>query len=112
MYAAWRRSSAAAWRHGGVKSVYQKNLPADIGCIVPDFQRYFEYIRRIAMKKAIYYFSGTGNSMRAAEKTAMRLGDTEIIFTRNNPTDIPATEIEMSDNKPIFCMKAYTMVLQ
>lgn len=47
------------------------------------------------MKKAIYYFTGTGNSMRAATKIAEQLGDTEIISMRSNPLDVPATDCDI-----------------
>jgi ferredoxin/flavodoxin len=47
------------------------------------------------MKKVIYFFSGTGNSMRAADKIAGRLGDTEIISMRNDPLEVPASDHDM-----------------
>lgn len=47
------------------------------------------------MKNAIYYFSGTGNSLRAAQRIAERLGDTEIISMRNNPEEVSGAEYEM-----------------
>ncbi|MDR2183948.1 MAG: EFR1 family ferrodoxin, partial [Clostridiales bacterium] len=47
------------------------------------------------MKKIIYYFTGTGNSMRAAEKIAMRLKDTEIISMRGNPLETPAANADI-----------------
>lgn len=47
------------------------------------------------MKKVIYYFSGTGNSLRAAVKIAARLGDTEIISMRNDPSKVPATDCDV-----------------
>lgn len=40
----------------------------------------------------IYYFSGTGNSMRAATVIAQGLGNTEIISMRCNPSDVPAAD--------------------
>lgn len=43
----------------------------------------------------IYYFSGTGNSMRAARVIAERLKDTEIISMRTNPKEYPATECDV-----------------
>jgi ferredoxin len=46
------------------------------------------------MKKVIYYFSGTGNSMRAAVRIAAALTDTEIISMRCKPSDVPAIEAE------------------
>ena len=47
------------------------------------------------MKKRIYYFTGTGNSMRAARVIASALGDTEIVSMRMNPEDVPATDCEV-----------------
>ena len=47
------------------------------------------------MKKVIYYFTGTGNSMRAAVKIAARLGDTEIISMRCNPLEVPAADADI-----------------
>ena len=47
------------------------------------------------MKKVIYYFSGTGNSMRAACRIAEALGDTEIISMRCNPSEVPATDADV-----------------
>lgn len=43
------------------------------------------------MNKRIYYFTGTGNSMRAARVIANKLGETELISMRANPDDVPAT---------------------
>lgn len=42
------------------------------------------------MSNVIYYFTGTGNSMRAAIKIAEQLGDTEIISMRCDPLSVPA----------------------
>ena len=47
------------------------------------------------MKRRIYYFSGTGNSMRAARVIASALGDTEIISMRTDPKDYPATDSDV-----------------
>lgn len=47
------------------------------------------------MKRVIYYFTGTGNSMRAARIVAKKLGDTEIISMRCNPEDVPATDCDV-----------------
>lgn len=47
------------------------------------------------MKKVIYYFSGTGNSMRAAARIAAALTDTEIISMRCDPAEVPAEEAEL-----------------
>ncbi len=44
------------------------------------------------MKKVIYYFSGTGNSMRAARVIAESLGDTEIISMRMDPQEVSAED--------------------
>ncbi len=47
------------------------------------------------MKKVIYYFTGTGNSMRAAKVIAARLGDTDIISMRCNPKDVSAIDADI-----------------
>lgn len=47
------------------------------------------------MKKVIYYFTGTGNSMRAARVIAGKIGDCEIISMRCNPKDVPATDCDV-----------------
>ena len=47
------------------------------------------------MKARIYYFTGTGNSMRAARVIAQALGDTEIISMRVNPEEYPATDCDV-----------------
>lgn len=47
------------------------------------------------MRKVIYYFTGTGNSLRAAIKIAQKLGDTTIISMRSNPTKVPATDCDV-----------------
>ena len=47
------------------------------------------------MKGRIYYFTGTGNSMRAARIIARQLGDTEIISMRVNPEEVPATDCDV-----------------
>lgn len=44
------------------------------------------------MKKVIYYFSGTGNSMRAASRIAAALTDTEIVSMRCDPSAVPAAD--------------------
>ena len=46
-------------------------------------------------KHTIYYFTGTGNSLRAAQVIAGELGDTEIISMRCNPEDVPATDSDV-----------------
>ena len=47
------------------------------------------------MKRRIYYFTGTGNSMRAARVIAASIGDTEIVSMRTDPADYPATDCDM-----------------
>ncbi len=47
------------------------------------------------MKKVIYYFSGTGNSMRAAKVIAEELGDTEIISMRMDPAEVSAENMNV-----------------
>jgi ferredoxin len=46
-------------------------------------------------KRTIYYFTGTGNSLRAAQVVAKALGNTEIISMRCNPADVPATDSDV-----------------
>lgn len=46
-------------------------------------------------KRTIYYFSGTGNSLRAAQVVANTLGHTEIISMRCNPADVPAVDSDV-----------------
>ena len=47
------------------------------------------------MKRVIYYFSGTGNSMRAAVKVAENIGGAEIISVRCNPYEVPALDADI-----------------
>lgn len=47
------------------------------------------------MKCRIYYFTGTGNSLRAAEKIAERVGNAELISMRCDPKDVPADDCDM-----------------
>lgn len=47
------------------------------------------------MKRRIYYFTGTGNSMRAARVIAAELGDTEIVSMRCNPQEVSASDCEV-----------------
>ena len=47
------------------------------------------------MKKRIYYFTGTGNSMRAARVIANKLGDVEIVSMRMNPMNVSATDCDV-----------------
>jgi ferredoxin/flavodoxin len=46
-------------------------------------------------KRTIYYFTGTGNSLRAAQVVAKTLGNAEIISMRCNPADVPATDSDV-----------------
>ncbi len=47
------------------------------------------------MKGRIYYFTGTGNSMRAARVIAGSLENTEIVSMRSDPKDYPATDCDV-----------------
>lgn len=47
------------------------------------------------MERRIYYFTGTGNSMRAARVIAERLGNTEIVSMRADPSDYSAKDCEI-----------------
>ncbi len=47
------------------------------------------------MKGRIYYFTGTGNSMRAARVIAKELQNTEIISMRADPADYPAADCDV-----------------
>lgn len=47
------------------------------------------------MKKRIYYFTGTGNSMRAARVIAEKLGDTELVSMRADPAAVPASDCDV-----------------
>lgn len=47
------------------------------------------------MKKIIYYFSGTGNSLRAARIIANEIGGARLVSMRNVPKDVPATDAQM-----------------
>jgi len=47
------------------------------------------------MKKVIYYFSGTGNSMRAAKVIAEKLQDTQIISMRVDPQEVSAENADV-----------------
>lgn len=47
------------------------------------------------MKKTIYYFTGTGNSMRAAIKIADVLGDTDVISMRCSPDEVSAQDCDV-----------------
>ncbi len=47
------------------------------------------------MNKRIYYFTGTGNSMRAARVIAAASGDAEIISMRTDPSEYPASDCDV-----------------
>jgi ferredoxin len=47
------------------------------------------------MKKIIYYFSGTGNSLRAARIIAKKIGGARLINMRNNPLDVSASNADV-----------------
>lgn len=47
------------------------------------------------MENVIYYFSGTGNSMRAAEKIALKLHNTNIISMRSKISEVSALDAEI-----------------
>ena len=47
------------------------------------------------MKKIIYYYSGTGNSMQAAMKIAESIGGAEIVSVRSNPADFSAEDADV-----------------
>lgn len=47
------------------------------------------------MKKVIYYFSGTGNSLRAARVIAEEIGGAKLISMKSNPDNVPASDAEM-----------------
>ena len=47
------------------------------------------------MKKAIYYFSGTGNSLYAAKKIACALGGAELISVRSDPQSVSAEDADV-----------------
>lgn len=46
------------------------------------------------MRNLIYYFTGTGNSMRAAQVIAQELNNTEIISMRTSPSDYSNLDVE------------------
>lgn len=47
------------------------------------------------MRKVIYYFSGTGNSLRAARVIAERIGGAELIDVRCDPAEASAQDAEV-----------------
>lgn len=46
------------------------------------------------MKNRIYYFTGTGNSLRTAMKIAEKMGETELISMKVDPENVPATDCD------------------
>ena len=54
------------------------------------------------MRGRIYYFTGTGNSMRAARVISGRLKDTEIVSMRSDPKDYPATDCICNCNAQFY----------
>ena len=53
------------------------------------------------MKKVIYFFSGTGNSLRAARIIADELKDTGIVNVRNDPSGYSAEDAEVIGFAPL-----------
>lgn len=49
----------------------------------------------ILMEKVIYYFSGTGNSLRAAMKIAERIGGAELVSVRSDPENVSAENADV-----------------
>lgn len=47
------------------------------------------------MEKIIYYFSGTGNSLRTARIIASEIGGAKLFSMRNDPEMVPGTNAEM-----------------
>ncbi len=47
------------------------------------------------MKNVIYYFTGTGNSLRAAIKIGQKLGNTELISMRCDPATVSAADCDV-----------------
>lgn len=47
------------------------------------------------MEKLIYYFSGTGNSLRAARVIAEEIGGAKLISMRSDPGEVPADRAEV-----------------
>lgn len=47
------------------------------------------------MKKIIYYFSGTGNSLYTANKIAQAIGGAELVSVRCNPQDFSAVDADV-----------------
>lgn len=47
------------------------------------------------MKKIIYYFSGTGNSLYTANKIAQAIGGAELVSVRCNPQEVSAADADV-----------------
>lgn len=47
------------------------------------------------MDKMIFYFTGTGNSLRAARIIAREMGGAKLISMQNDPADVSAAEAKM-----------------
>lgn len=47
------------------------------------------------MNKVIYYFSGTGDSLRAARIIAQKIGGAKLFSMRSDPADVPAEKAEI-----------------
>lgn len=47
------------------------------------------------IKKIIYYFSGTGNSLRTARIIATEIGGARLLSMGNLPENVPATDAEI-----------------
>jgi len=47
------------------------------------------------MKAVIYYFSGTGNSLRTARIIAQKIGGAHLISMRSEPESVPAADADM-----------------
>lgn len=47
------------------------------------------------MKRIIYYFTGTGNSLRTARIIASEIGGAKLVSMRGNPEDTPAADADM-----------------
>lgn len=47
------------------------------------------------MEKIVYYFSGTGNSLRTARIIAREIGGAKLVSVRSNPEEFPAAEADV-----------------
>lgn len=56
------------------------------------------------MEKLIFYFSGTGNSLRTARIIAGEIGGARLISMRSDPAGISAAKAEISGNVAGFKM--------